>query len=112
MKLVLAAAAVAGSLALAAFGAAPAAQTAALEAPAQVDNFRLTDHTRFAHDLYYYGYAPAIVVMTQANGTGFSRAAAVELQKLDDAYAGRGVIFFMLNSAEGRKAVAAAARGR
>ncbi|MFC3079597.1 redoxin family protein [Phenylobacterium terrae] len=112
MKLVLAAAALAGSLALAAFGGAPAAQPAAAGAPAQVDNFRLTDHTRFAHDLHYYGYAPAIVVMSQANGTGFSRAAAVELQKLSDAYAGKGVVFFMLNSAEGREAVAAEAKSQ
>ncbi len=97
MKSVLAAAAGLGALWL----AGQAVPAGAAGAPQIAENFQLTDHTRLAHDLYYYGYAPAIVVMTQTNGSAFSRAAAVELQKLADAYQRRGVVFFMLNANPG-----------
>src|SRR4051794_17047342 len=39
---------------------APAGTTAAT--PQRVDDFELTDQTRLAHRLYYFGYAPAIVI--------------------------------------------------
>jgi mono/diheme cytochrome c family protein len=77
----------------------------------RVDNFELTDHTRMAYQLYYYKYAPAIVLMTRTNGTAYSRATSAELQKLAAAYADKGVLFFMLDSNLGdtRDAVAAEA---
>jgi peroxiredoxin len=79
--------------------------------PQRADDFQLTDHTRMAHRLYYYGYAPAIVLMTQTNGTKVSRDAAAELEKLTATYRGKGVLAFMLNSnaADTRDAVAAEA---
>ncbi len=87
---------------------APSAELAA-KVPDRADNFQLTDQTRLAHELYYFKSAPAIVLMTQANGSKVSRAAAVELQKLADAYKAKGVLVYMLNSTLGetREAVAA-----
>src|SRR6476646_8732532 len=52
--------------------------------PQRVDDFQLTDHTRLAQHLYYYGYTPAVVIMTRANGSAFSRTADAELQKLSE----------------------------
>ncbi|HEX4710973.1 redoxin domain-containing protein [Phenylobacterium sp.] len=76
--------------------------------PQHVDDFQLTDHTRLAQHLYYFGYTPAIVMMTRSNGT---RTADAELQKLADAYKAKGVIVWALDSnlADSRDAVAAEA---
>ena len=41
---------------------------------------------------------PAIVVMSQVNGSSLSREAATELQKVADAYKAKGVLFYMVNS--------------
>jgi len=72
--------------------------------PERADDFQLTDHTRLAHRLYYYSYAPAIVLVT-----GTRDAAA--LARLNAAYKGRGVLAFMLDSNldDSRDAVAAEA---
>ncbi|WP_409035270.1 redoxin domain-containing protein, partial [Phenylobacterium sp.] len=77
----------------------------------QVHDFQLTDHTRLAHQLYYYGYAPAIVLMTRQNGSGVSMARSAELQKIAAGYQARGVLFFLLDSnlADTRDAAALAA---
>ena len=87
---------------------APQAQAAA-EAVQHVDDFQLTDHTRFAHRLYYYAYAPAVVIMTQSDEGPVSKAKAAELEKLAADYKAKGVLFFMLNSnlADSREAAAA-----
>jgi peroxiredoxin len=88
---------------------APHAQAAmsAAEAPMRVDDFQLTDQTRTAQRLYYYSYAPAIVLMSQSNAG--SAASAAALEKLAAAYRAKGVIFFMVNSnlADNREATAA-----
>jgi len=63
-----------------------------------VENFELTDHNRMAQQLYYYRYAPAIVIMSRVSGSPWSDQAAAALQKLSDAYTARGVVFFMLDS--------------
>ncbi|WP_297691444.1 redoxin domain-containing protein [Phenylobacterium sp.] len=104
----------AAALTLAAAGGlrAPAkAEAAAVQLPAHVDDFQLTDQTRFAQRLYYYGYAPAIVLLTETNGSATSQAAAAEFEKLAAAYRPKGAIFFGLDSslADSRDAVAAAA---
>ena len=93
--------------------AAPAPTTTAA-VPERADNFQLTDHTRLAHELYYFKAAPAIVVMTQTNGSKLSRAAAGELEKLQDAYKTKGVLFYMMNSNTGdtRDATAAEAKAQ
>jgi mono/diheme cytochrome c family protein len=82
--------------------------------PKRVDDFQLTDQTRLAHQLYYYRYAPAIVLMSQSNGSAASRASAVQLGKLAEAYKAKGVLFFMINSnlSDSREAVAAEARAQ
>jgi peroxiredoxin len=79
--------------------------------PQHVDDFQLTDHTRLAQHLYYFGYTPAIVVMTRANGTAASHAGDAALQKLSDAYKDKGVVVWALDSslADTRDAVAAEA---
>src|SRR5450432_2910660 len=107
-RVLLATAAVAG-LALAA-PAGIAADTPGAT-PQHVDDFQLTDHTRLAQHLHYFGYTPAIVIMSRSNGTAFSHTADAELQKLSDAYQARGVVVWALDSnlADGRDAVAATA---
>jgi hypothetical protein len=77
------------------------AVNAAIAIPEKVDNFQLTDHTRLAHELYYFKTAPAIVIMTQANGSAVSRDAAVALQQVANTYKQRGVLVYMLNSTPG-----------
>jgi hypothetical protein len=64
----------------------------------RVDDFQLTDHTGFAHQLYYYDDAAAIVLMTQGNGCPIVRNAMPALRKVRDSYAEQGVVFFLLNS--------------
>ena len=76
--------------------ASTAGQSAA--GPEKVADFQLTDTSRMGHELYYFKYAPAIVIMSQTDGTPMSRAAAAELAKLQDAYKDRGVLFYMINS--------------
>ncbi|HET9160166.1 MAG TPA: redoxin domain-containing protein, partial [Caulobacteraceae bacterium] len=86
-----------------------AAPAAAAGAPAKVDNFQLTDQSLMAHELYYFKYAPAIVVMSRTNNSAYSKAAAGELEKLAAAYKAKGVLFYMLDSspADSREAIAA-----
>lgn len=94
----------AGSAPRGAHADAPAAQL-----PQHVDDFQLTDATLMAERLYYYNYAPAIVLMSESNSGTESPAAAQALQKLADAYKDKGVVTFMLNSnlADSRDATAA-----
>ncbi len=80
--------------------------------PERADNFQLTDHTRLSHELHYFKDAKAIVLMTQVNGSKLSQAAATELEKLQAAYKGKGVLFYMLNSKDTRDAAAVEARAQ
>ena len=70
----------------------------ASDLPGKASNFRLTDTTRMSHELNYFRYAPAIVLMSQTNGSKLSRDAAAELAKLQAAYKDKGVLFYMINS--------------
>lgn len=83
---------------------------AAPAAGARVDDFQLTDHKLMAHQLYYYSYAPAIVLMSRSD-TAFSRKASADFEKLAAAYKDKGVLFFLVDSDLGasRDAVAAQA---
>jgi hypothetical protein len=76
--------------------AAPAPTTGLV--PERVGNFQLTDTTRLAHELYYFKHAPAIVVMSQSNGSKVSREGAAELAKIQAAYKDQGVLFYLVNS--------------
>jgi hypothetical protein len=75
-----------------------AAPTGHVMVPEKVGDFQLTDTTRLGHTLSYYKYAPAIVIMSQKDGSPLSRAGAAELAKLQAAYKDKGVLFFMINS--------------
>ncbi len=106
------AAAVLGVAAIAGVSAIAAPSPATVTVPAKADNFQLTDQTRLAHELHYFRDAKAIVIMSQLNGSAASRAAAAELEKLQAAYKAKGVLFYMLNSAATRDAVAAEAKAQ
>lgn len=111
MKVVLGAAAV-SALVVATVGTASVSaspNSAATMTPDHVRDFQLTDTTRIAHKLSYYQYAPAIVLMSQKDGSALSRAAAAELGKLQAAYKDKGVLFYMINSADTRDQAAAEA---
>jgi hypothetical protein len=92
--------------------AAPAPTTGLV--PEKVGNFQLTDTTRLAHELYYFKYAPAIVVMSQSNGSKVSRESAAELAKIQAAYKDQGVLFYLMNSnvSQSREATAKEAKAQ
>jgi hypothetical protein len=99
MKRILMTTTVAAVVALAGISAviaAPAPTTGG--APERVGNFQLTDTTRLAHELHYFKYAKAIVLMSQTNGGKVSRESAAALAKLQAAYKDQGVLFYMINS--------------
>src|SRR3569833_3249122 len=99
MKRALFAAAALSSLAAAAFVVAPGIAADTPNAtPQHGDDFQLTDHTRFAEHLYYYGYSPAIVLMSREDGSAFSKAASQALEKLNAAYAPKGVVVWSIDS--------------
>ncbi len=81
-------------------------------APERAANFQLTDTTRLAHELFYFKYAPAIVVMSQTNGGKVSREGAAALAKLQQTYKDQGVLFYMLNSTPGQTREQAAAEAK
>ncbi|MCP5433283.1 MAG: redoxin domain-containing protein [Alphaproteobacteria bacterium] len=89
-----------------------AAQAATRVEPAEyVDDFRLTDANGGSHRLYYFGDAPAVVIMTQGNGCPIARTAMGFLAELQKTYVPKGVVFYMLNSnpQDTREAIAAEA---
>ena len=99
------------ALASVAFIAGATVALADSETPAHVDNFMLLDHRGDAHELHYYGDAPAIVLIVQGNGCPIVRNALADYRELSDAYAPKGVEFFMLNAnlQDGRATIAAEA---
>jgi len=88
---------------------APAPAVTAVAVADRVDNFQLTDQTRLAHELYYFKAAPAIVLMSQTNGSAVSQKSAADLQKIADTYKAKGVLFYMINSTVGATREQAAA---
>jgi hypothetical protein len=93
-------------------GIAAPTMSAPVTVATRADNFQLTDHTRLAHELYYFKYAPAIVIMSQSNGSKMSREAAVELEKTAAAYRSKGVLFYLMNSNLGQSREEAAAEAQ
>ncbi|WP_022693528.1 redoxin domain-containing protein [Ponticaulis koreensis] len=65
--------------------------------PTYVDNFRLVDHERVSHELYYYQDAPAIVLMTVTADSDFAMNAVEAFAELRDEYAAEGVRFYLIN---------------
>jgi mono/diheme cytochrome c family protein len=84
----------------------------AATAPASVDNFMLVDANLEAHELYRLADAPAILIVTQANGDAAARALAPTLKTLAVTYGAKGVEVLMLNSnlKDSREAIQAEAR--
>ncbi len=66
----------------------------------KADNFRLVDHDSKSHELFYFKSAPAIVIITQQNGSQHVRDAAPAIKELTTAYAAKGVPVFLLNSSQ------------
>lgn len=64
----------------------------------RVDDFGLYDHRGGFHTLYYHRDAAAIVLFVQGNGCPIARNALTALRDVQDAYAPRGVRFFMINA--------------
>jgi hypothetical protein len=88
-----------------------AAVNAAASAPASVDNFMLVDANLEAHELYRLSDAPAVVLVTQANGDAVIRGLAPELKALAAGYGATGDELMMLNSSlkDSREAILAEA---
>ena len=113
MKRILITTALAAAIAVAGVStviAAPAPTTGG--APERVGNFQLTDTSRLAHELHYFKYAPAIVLMSQTNGGKISREGAAALAKLQTTYKDQGVLFYMINSTLGQTREATAAEAK
>ena len=87
------------------------AVNASATTPASVDNFMLVDANLEAHELYRMAAAPAVVIVTQANGDAAIRGLAPQLKTLDATYGAKGVEFLLLNSSlkDSREAILAEA---
>jgi hypothetical protein len=81
-----------------AMAAAGSAVNAAANAPARVDNFMLVDSGFEAHELYRLSDAPAVVLITQANGDKVTQGLAPAINEMAATYGAKGVEFRMLNS--------------
>ena len=74
---------------------------AASESPTpitHVENFRLLDHTGRSVELYRAADAPAVVLYTHGVGCPIVRNSVPELNRLQQASAEAGVVFYMLNA--------------
>jgi thiol-disulfide isomerase/thioredoxin len=67
-------------------------------APMRVSNFLLVDQNLEAHELYRLADAPAVVIVTQANGDAATQKLAPQLNQLAADYGKKGVEFMMMNS--------------
>jgi thiol-disulfide isomerase/thioredoxin len=92
-----AAVALAGAAAIAQAGSA-AAPSSMMNAPGKVDPFVLVGQDSRSYELRYYKDSKAIVIVSQADGSPYIRAAAPALNALQAKYEAQGVNFFMLNS--------------
>ncbi len=65
----------------------------------KVDNFMLSDQTGMGYELYYYNNNAAIVIVTSAQGDPISDQATIAIKKVQQNFAGKSVLFLMLDSA-------------
>ena len=93
-------------------GAAATEKVAASAMPQTIDNFMLVDQNLEAHELYRLSDAPAIVIVSTANGCPIARSLTPALKALRDKYAAKGVEFMLLDSAlqDSREAIVAEAK--
>ncbi len=75
----------------------------------RADDFRLVDQNSRAHLLSYYKFAPAIVIVSHANGSADVKAAAPALKMMQAAFKDTGAQLFLMNSTPGvsREAISA-----
>src|SRR6185295_11722600 len=66
----------------------------------KAENFRLVDQNSKAHELFYYKNSPAIVIITQQNGSKNIKDAAPAIQALKNTFSAKDVPVFLLNSSE------------
>jgi len=71
---------------------------ASATAPMSVDNFMLVDANMDAHELYRMTMAPAVVLITQANGDAAIRKLAPAINAMAATYSAKGVDVLMMNS--------------
>ena len=69
--------------------------------PDRADDFRLVDQNSSAHLLTYYKFAPAIVLVSHANGSAQMKAAAATLKALQTSFGEDGAKLFLINSTPG-----------
>jgi hypothetical protein len=83
-----------------------------ISTPAKADNFVLIDQTGFGHELYTYREAPAIVIVSYANGDAASRKALETLSFLQNTF--KTVPVFLLDSSlkDTRSSIAAEAKAQ
>lgn len=74
-----------------------------VKVPDRAEDFRLVDQHSRAHLLTYYKYAPAIVIVSHANGSAQIKAAADELKALQAAFEASGAKLLLINSTPGVK---------
>ncbi len=88
------------------------AVNAAATTPASVDNFMLVDTGLDAHELYRMTAAPAVVLITQANGDAVIQKLAPAINAMAATYGAKGVKVLMLNSnlKDSREAILAEAQ--
>ncbi len=67
----------------------------------RADDFRLVDQNSRAHLLSYYKFAPAIVIVSHANGSADVKAAAPALKMMQAAFKDTGAQLFLMNSTPG-----------
>jgi hypothetical protein len=96
------------AVAAATLWAAAAGATAPID---HVDNFALLDQAGKYHDLYYLSDAKAVVLMTHDDACKAVDQAVPALEQAKASYGSRGVEFLMINSQDGRDAVAVKAKG-
>lgn len=75
----------------------------------KADNFRLVDQKSKAQELYYFKNSAAVVIISQANGAAYSKAAAPAIKALKEKYGPQNVTFLLLDptSADNRDTIAA-----
>ena len=78
----------------------------------RVENFRLLDHQGGSQELYYYGDAPAIVLMSHSATCAAADESVQDFADLQAQYADQGVEFMMINSADARGVIGAHAAAR
>lgn len=69
--------------------------------PDRADDFRLVDQNSRAHLLTYYKFAPAIVLVSHANGSAQMKSAAATLKALQTSFGDDGAKLFLINSTPG-----------